>query len=118
MAQKIIVQLESDLSGKTIEQGEGSTVYFAFQGKSFEIDLSDTELAEFESVLDPYLKNGRRAKTRSGSAPVASTPSGSGMSKEELTKIREWAKSEGMDIAPRGRLKQSLIDSYNAAQGK
>lgn len=118
MAQKIIVQLHSDLSEVEIPQGEGSTVNFSFQGKSFEIDLSDKELAEFEEVLDIYMEKGRRAnRTRSGSAPVASTHgnTGSGIPKEELQKIRAWGQENGFKVSERGRVKNDLVEAYRAA---
>lgn len=116
MAQKIIVQLHSDLSEVEIPQGEGSTVNFSFQGRNFEIDLSDKELAEFEEVLDVYMTHGRRAtKTRSASAPVAS--SNANANRERLQNIREWAKENGHEVSERGRIKQDLMDAYDKANG-
>ena len=40
MARKIIHQLVDDLDDTVLEPGEGETVLFALDGKSYEIDLS------------------------------------------------------------------------------
>ena len=32
--------------------------------------------------------------------------------------IREWALSKGFDIAPRGRIKQEIVDEYHRTGGR
>jgi hypothetical protein len=35
----------------------------------------------------------------------------------ELQKIREWAASQGLEVAPKGRIKQSVVEAYVQANG-
>ena len=80
MAQKVIVELEDDLTGGPAEQ----TVRFAFEGSDYEIDLSAKNAAAFGKKLAPYLEHARRAgraparspggPRRTGSARVISGP--------------------------------------------
>lgn len=53
-------------------------------------------------------------------APRVSTASSSSIgpkrSKEELDKIRMWARANGHEVAEKGRIKQDIVDAYEAAQ--
>lgn len=44
-------------------------------------------------------------------------PAGSaGSRREELQRIREWAKNNGYDLSSRGRISHSIVNAYNEAQ--
>ncbi|MGK9225454.1 Lsr2 dimerization domain-containing protein, partial [Microbacterium barkeri] len=48
-------------AGDTVlEPGEGETVLFALDGKSYEIDLSADNAAEFRAQFERYISAGRR----------------------------------------------------------
>ncbi|MGR6584944.1 Lsr2 family DNA-binding protein [Rhodococcus qingshengii] len=40
---------------------------------------------------------------------------GSGLSKEQLQAVRDWAVKNGYDVAPRGRVKAEILDAFDAA---
>jgi hypothetical protein len=114
MAQKVVVQLVDDLDGTAIEDGAGSTVTFAIDGTSYEIDLSDAHASEFRDVLSPYLKAGRRiAGSRRSSAPRSSSSSSAAAS--EAAAMREWANAQGMKVSQRGRVGADVVDAYRAS---
>ncbi len=113
MAQKVVVQLVDDLDGTAIEDGTGSTVSFAIDGTSYEIDLSDRNAAEFRDVLAPYLKAGRRVGGRRSTAGRSS--SGSSPAASEAAAIREWAHAQGMKVSQRGRVGADVVDAYRNA---
>lgn len=113
MAEKTIRILIDDISGEEIADGEGRRVTFGFEGNTYQLDLSDENLQELEDALDPYIKAGVRIS--SGSKPRQRASSGSGRSSKELAEIRAWAEENGYDVAPRGRIKQEVIDAYEAA---
>ena len=110
---KTIVQLIDDLDGSTIEEGAGGTLEFAYDGVSYEIDLTTENLERFRSEIEPYISAGRRVRATSGASrktsAAASDPS-------ELQAIREWAASQGIQVAARGRIAASVRDAYHAAQ--
>lgn len=70
------------------------------------------ELATFTAAftVDPYqaLKDAQRVK-------VTRHSNGTKSNAGELAAIREWAASQGIEVAPKGRIKQKVVDAYNAA---
>jgi hypothetical protein len=111
MAQKVVVQLVDDLDGTPIEAGAGSTIAFAIDGTSYEIDLSDDNASRMRDALAPYLKAGRRV----GGRRSAAARSTSGAPATEATAMREWARSQGLKVSERGRVGADVVEAYNAA---
>ncbi|TFD89018.1 histone-like nucleoid-structuring protein Lsr2 [Cryobacterium serini] len=110
---KTTVQLLDDLDGTVIENGSGATVSFAFEGDSYEIDLSTKNLTEFRAAIKPYTNVSRRvgyvpAKTR-GASPA-------GSDRAELQAIRAWAAANGTHVSDRGRIAGSVREAYAKAQ--
>lgn len=111
MAKKISVEIVDDLDGTAIGEGGGLTVGFAFDGNSYEIDLTNQNAAAFRSAVEPYLKNARlvTASTRKKTSPGASqrgTPA---------AHIRAWAIANGHDLAPKGRIPAPIREAYETA---
>ena len=70
MAKTVIVKLTDDLDGGDADE----TVYFALDGKSYEIDVSAANAAKLREALKPFIVKGR---VRSGqAAPRATRPQG------------------------------------------
>lgn len=114
MAKETITVLRDDLDGTVIEDGKGETIKFAVNNTSYTIDLTTENAAAFRNALQPYLD---AAAKEVGSLPRergTKSSKGSG-NKEELQKIRQWAKDNGYDVSERGRVAQSIQDAYNAA---
>lgn len=112
---KTTVQLLDDLDGTVIENGSGATVSFAFEGDSYEIDLSAENLAAFRMVMQPYTKVSRRV------GYVPAKPRGTAAShsdRAELQAIRAWAAANGMQVSDRGRIAGSVREAYAGAQAK
>ncbi|PPF72625.1 Lsr2 family protein [Pseudoclavibacter sp. Z016] len=109
MAKKVIYQLTDDLDQSTIPDGEGETVTFGLDGTAYEIDLTDTHATKLRSVLNRYVEAARKTSGKSGSAKKASGP------KRDLNAIREWARSNGHNVADRGRISADVVDAYDAA---
>ena len=107
MAQKTIVTLLDDIDGSEAT----TTLSFAFDGKSYVIDLNDKNAAAFEKAIEPYLSAARRttpgAPSRGRRRADAGGPS--------ANDIRAWAKENGLTVSERGRISQEVRDAYNAA---
>lgn len=112
MAQRVQVILVDDMTG-----GEASeTVEFALDGVSYEIDLSDENAAKLRDDLAPWIgmarrSGGRRQTRRRGGSSSSSSPA----RREELSKIREWAREQGHQVSDRGRVAQEIKDAYYSA---
>lgn len=111
MAQKVSIILTSDMSGAEADE----TVSFALDGTSYELDLTAKESDKFKGLFQDYIAVARKVSSGRGGKKSAASSSGSGRSKEELAAIREWAKNNGHEVSERGRIKQDIIDAYEAA---
>ncbi len=109
MVQKVSVVLEDDLTGGPAEQ----TVRFAFDGTDYEIDLNAKNAATFSKQLAPYLEHARRA-----GRPQARRPGRTASGRQRSGDIRAWAKEHGLAVSERGRIPTSVVEQYNAADGR
>lgn len=113
MAQKTQVTLVDDLDGSDATQ----TVTFAFQGASYEIDLNDQHFSSIEESFAEWIGSARKTTASRGAASsrASATRSGGGTKRADLDDVRAWARNNGHTVADRGRVKQSVLDAYDAA---
>ncbi|WP_092916177.1 histone-like nucleoid-structuring protein Lsr2 [Agrococcus baldri] len=109
MAKKTFVQLVDDFSGDSISDGEGRTVRFAFDGAEYEIDLSNEHVEEFSNVLERYVRASRRVSGRRKTGGASAARNGGN---SETAAIREWAESQGIKVASRGRISADIVEQY------
>jgi hypothetical protein len=121
MAQKTIVTLVDDLTGEEAE--DISTVEFALDGVTYEIDLDDKNSAKLRDALADYVAAARRTggrrsgggRRRSGAGtgtPRATSPGG--YDRETSKQIREWAKAQGFEVSDRGRVPNNVVEAWEA----
>lgn len=116
MAKRTIHMLVDDIDGGDAEE----TVTFALDGVQYEIDLSEKNAAKLRDSLARFVaaatKLGRgginpvRREGRRGAAPVAN--------RDQNKAIREWAQAKGIPVSDRGRIKQDIVDQFNAEAGR
>jgi len=109
MAQRVITQLVSDLSGDDIASGKGETVEFSFRGTSYSIDLSDKEASAFDKAIAIYVEHATKTGGRRKSASAGSK------SAYNAKDVRTWAKSQKIDVPERGRIPGDVLERYRAA---
>jgi hypothetical protein len=114
MAQRTVIRLVDDLDDTEIVDGAGETVNFALDGRQYEIDLTNEHADELRAALDRYVHTARkvgarqtraRASAGKAAAPVNYSPQA----------VRAWAKANKIDVSPRGRVPQSVVDRFRAA---
>jgi Lsr2 len=112
MAKTVIVKLTDDIDGGDADE----TIYFALDGKSYEVDLSNANASQLRAVLKPYIENGRvavvagRGRLTRQSSPPAEESLYSKLSGEEKARFRAWA-----DMPTARRISDARIESWNAA---
>ena len=119
MAQKVLVQFVDDLDGVPGE--DVSTVNFALDGVTYEIDLRSENAERLRDSLADYVESARRVggRVKRGAAPTAAPARPADTrSKEQTRAIREWAKKNGYDLADRGRIPANVIDAFEDAHAK
>lgn len=114
MATKHIAQITDDLDGTVLEQGEGKQITFSVDGRTYEIDLSDSNADKFYGVLSPYVDAARSTSASSSTRGGRSTRPKSDL---DLGAIREWARANGHTVSDRGRVPANIVDEYRAAAG-
>lgn len=106
MAQKVSVELIDDLDGSPADQ----TISYAFDGKEYEIDLSDENVTKFRNALEPFIsasRSGRRSRR-------GTRRSGTGY---DASEVREWARKNGLEISDRGRIPSDILNKWRTATG-
>ena len=100
-----MVTLSDDIDGSEAAE----TIAFGLDGKSYEIDLNQTNAKKLRKALEPYVDAGRK-RSRSGKAyrqtDVAPDPSA----------VRAWALAHKFDVPTRGRIPKKVYEAFTAAQ--
>lgn len=94
MARTYVAVIKDDLTGEVVDQDDAESIDFAVNGKSYTIDLSKKNAAEFHKSLDKYIA----VATKVGGAK---TPKPARGREEDLTAIREWGKDNGFTVSAR-----------------
>jgi hypothetical protein len=107
VAQVVSTSYVDDLDGS---QASGA-VDFSLDGKSYAIDLSDSNAARLRDALAPFVSAARRA---GGSPQRRSAPArqASGRSREETQEIRSTLRELGYSVKDRGRIPADLLAAY------
>jgi len=107
LAQKVNIVLVDDIDGSDATE----TVTFGLDGTSYEIDLNDKHAAKLRDALAGYVGHARKVGTASRRGRRAAAATGGPSPRE----IREWARSQGMDVPDRGRVSADVRSAYDAA---
>lgn len=118
MAKETITKLIDDLDGGEAHE----TVKFGLDGHSYEIDLSTKNANKLRNALAPYVDNGTRLSGRSlsfaGRGGGSRGRGGAVAEREQNKAIRAWAQRKGLGVAPRGRIKQEIVELYHREAGR
>lgn len=104
MARKTHTVLTDDLD----DSPATTTVEFALDGISYELDLNDENAQRFRDDFAAWTGHARRVggRARRGTSRRRS---------DETKRIRQWAQANGYDIGDRGRLSAEIRQAYAAA---
>jgi hypothetical protein len=91
-------------------------------GRQYEIDLSDENVAKLRDALAPFITAARTAGGRGSGRgrraqrqPARETEKPARSSREEAAAIRQWAREHGQGrVAERGRIPRSVMEAYQA----
>jgi len=106
MATRIAIVLEDDLDGGPADQ----TLQFGLSGTEYEIDLSARNATRFRRQLAPFIDHARRAGRGQRRRPARPASA-----RERSSRIRAWAKAQGIAVSDRGRIPAGIAEQYHAA---
>jgi len=108
MALRTVTYLTDDLDGTDADE----TVKFALNGTEYEVDLSEKNAAALRDSLAKFVAAGRRVGKATGRGR-RSTPT----NRQQNKAIRQWATAKGLEVSPRGRIPQEIVDEYHTRAG-
>jgi hypothetical protein len=105
MAQRVLVTLSDDIDGTEAAE----TIAFGLDGRTYEIDLNESNAGKLRAALAPFVEAGRK-RSRSGKVyrqtEVAPDPAA----------VRAWAQAHGMEVPARGRIPKRVYEAFAAAR--
>lgn len=110
MAQKIQTLFTDDIDGSEAE----GTVRFGLDGTEYEIDLNAGHAQALRTALARYVEAARRAPGARRPTQSRRRGNASGL---DSTKVRDWARSQGIEVKDRGRVPAELVVRFRAATG-
>lgn len=118
MAQKQIIEYVDDIDGS---EAVGTTS-FGLDGRTYEIDLSETHREQLEKILQPYLTAGRRVgplRRKPELRPGQLQRPGTVLNhRVYLAQVRAWARGLGHPINDKGRIPEAVLQAYEAHHGR
>ena len=113
MAQRTIVQLVDDITGKEIPDGDGESIEFTYQGTVYSIDLDAKNSKKYHDTMAFYVDHATKVGR---SANVTSIRRGGKKNQElDLGEVRAWAEANGYEVSSRGRVKNEILEAFRAA---
>lgn len=106
---RTVIDVIDDLTGEIDAAAE--KVEFAYRGTAYEIDLGPASAARLDEAMAPFIQVARKVKKTSKKAPAKTTPAQA----EESARIREWARRNGHNVAPVGRVDRAIVAAYHEA---
>lgn len=104
MATRTIVDLSDDLDGTAAQH----TVRFSLEGSTYEIDLNSSNRDKLVAAMAPFAAAGRRVRGNGTAATNTQAP-------VDSRAVREWARVNNVQVPPRGRIPNRVIEQYRAA---
>lgn len=118
MAERIVRILVDDLDGQELPEGAGESIEFGVRGVTYRIDLSASNAAKLDKAFKPFIDAAIQLRTtaRKGSTRrVLSGAAAGRRPKEQLEAIRAWARQQGHKVSNRGRIRDDIIEAFDAA---
>lgn len=119
MAQKIVTLVTCDpCNAAGTESDAAERISITFNGRDYEADLCDKHFKDLSKKATTLVEGLVLVKQQARKVPTKSRPSGSG-AREEVSErnrqIREWARSQGLDVPDRGRIPREVIEKYESS---
>lgn len=114
MAKRIIQQLVDDVDGTVLDEGDGETISFGLDGRSYEIDVSPENATNLRSVIGEWSQHARRVKESNHSGRRGARSSARPR-RTDLDAVRVWARENGHKVSDRGRVPLSILAEYDSA---
>lgn len=112
MARRVTTLLTDDLNGDPAHE----TLKFGLDGVDYEIDLSEDNATRLRDHLADYVDSARKLRReRKTPATYRRTRVPADGNATQTRAIREWARSQDIEVSDRGRLPAEVVERYELA---
>ncbi|MDR2256051.1 MAG: Lsr2 family protein [Arthrobacter sp.] len=115
MAEIQTTTLIDDLTGKALDADKAHRIHFSVEGKTYRLDVDEKGADQFHAALDRFIEVSTKVAAGGVKRATGSTPRRAAAGSGEQTKMREWAKANGYEVAERGRIPAAIQEAYAAA---
>ncbi len=116
MAKSTQVVLTCDVHEGFAEAAD--TVTFTVEGKSYTCELCEPHLAEFHEAMEVWSSHARptrAARASQGASSRAGRRRVRASGGAPPSEVREWGRSQGLEVSTRGRVPAELLAAFEAA---
>lgn len=94
------------------------TVAFTVEGKFYECDLCEPHLTVFHEAIRvcPQTRTDAREPGISESCLSERRPRAAADGQPSASEVRDWARSQGLEVSTRGRVPAQLLAAFEAAR--
>jgi hypothetical protein len=100
---RTIIQLTDDIDGSAAVE----TIQFGIDGVDYTIDLNAKNAKRLRDALAKYTTSARKVRAAKTATPKRP--------ESNAAEVREWAKSQGIEVNERGRVSADLRAQFSAA---
>lgn len=100
MAIEYIKRYTDDFDNTPIDADDVRTLEFTFQGVSYQMHVSEDNFAKFAAAIQPFIE---KASVTNYSGEVR---------RERNQRIREYLRSQNIEVSKTGRIPKHLIEKY------
>lgn len=108
-----------DLTGQEVGEDQIVTQRFTFEGVQYEIDLTSDNTEKFRTAMKPWMEASRRVGGKAAkktAAKKAASSASNGSAQHSAAEIRDWARTQGLDVPDRGRIPDEVREHFELAQ--
>lgn len=115
MSREVIIKVRDDLDGSDADE----TIFFAYRGVPYEIDLSLANVELFDKYMDQFISGARKVTvpkaSKEASVPGPRPKPVDLAVKNQRKQIRDWANDNGFTVDARGMIASTVFEAFRAA---
>lgn len=111
MGRREFIQYYDDIDQTPLSHDDLTVIRFSVNGADYILELSPSNAQKFHEAIEPYTSVARKDHAARGRRRIG----GTFRNRVPAKIVREWAQEQGIPVAPRGKVNQTLFDRYYEA---
>ncbi|AOE43732.1 Lsr2-like DNA bridging protein [Gordonia phage Bantam] len=115
------IEYYDDMDGKLLDEETMVRVPVSWLGIDYELQVSPSNFAKLEKQFKKMTETATRVGGRKRQPATGAPTNGGGGAVSNgsytMKDVREWAKNNDIEVNPKGRVPDAIIEQYEAAAG-